>query len=146
MFRRQQQQRETHLEEQRHYGTAPNNFPPEALAVIGQPMAGNLLNQNAAIGSIVFFTAPTTGYYLLSWALHVLSTDNAGTLTVTVTPPHAVPIPGVGPVLSTTPPTDGKGPAAPYYMAAGETVSVAVAAGSLGTTIYNMFVFAIRLF
>lgn len=124
-------------------GTAPFNFPPESVLPVGQTQAGNKTGNTGAFSSTVFFTAPTSGWYELGWAVHIQSTDNAGTITATVTPPHSVAIPGVQAAPAT--PSDGKGPSAPYYMAGGETVTVAVAVGSLTGTTFDVWVFATRL-
>lgn len=126
-------------------GTAPNNFPPESVIPIGGIAVGNKLGNTAAFTTTVFFTAPTPGYYALGWNLHINSTDGAGTLTATVTPPTgSVAIPGVQAVLGT--PADGHGPLGVYWMPAGGTVTAAVAAGSLGVTNYDFTVFVQRMF
>lgn len=124
-------------------GTAPNNFPPENNIPVGGIQTGNKLGLTAALTTTVFFTAPTAGWYMLSWAVRINSTDAAGTLTATVTPPHSVAIPGVQ--AAPAGPSDGKGPAAPYWMAGGETVTGAVAVSGLTGTNYDLWVFAQRL-
>lgn len=125
-------------------GTAPFNFPPDTVLPVGGVIAGNKLALTAGFTTTVFFTAPTAGYYALGWNLHINVTDAAGTLTATVLPPAgSVAIPGVQANLAT--PADGHGPLAAYYMAAGATVTAAVAAGSLGVTNYDFTVFALRL-
>src|SRR5436305_1305167 len=102
-------------------GTVPNNFPPESVIPVGQTAVGNKLGNTGAFSTTVFFTAPTPGFYQLSWAVRINSTDAAGTITLTVTPPHSVAIPGVQAAPAT--PSDGKGPAAAYWMAGGDTVT-----------------------
>jgi hypothetical protein len=124
-------------------GTAPFNFPPETVIPPGQTQVGNKTGNTGAFGSTVFFTAPTPGWYLLSWAVHINSTDAAGSITATVTPPHSVAIPGVQAAPAT--PSDGKSPAAPYFMAGGETVTVAVAVAGLTGTNFDVWLFATRL-
>ncbi len=124
-------------------GTVPNNFPPESVLPVGQTQVANKTGNTGAFSSTVFFTAPTSGWYLLAWAIRITATDNAGTITATFTPPHSVAIPGVQAAPAT--PSDGKGPAAPYYMAGGETVTGAVAVGSLTGTTFDAWLFATRL-
>lgn len=124
-------------------GTAPNNFPPETVIPVGQGLVGNKTGNTGAFGSTVFFTAPTPGWYLLSWAVKINSTDAAGSITLTVTPPHSVAIPGVQAAPAT--PSDGKGPAAPYWMAGGDTVTAAAAVSGLTGTNFDVYVFAQRL-
>src|SRR5882724_3568428 len=126
-------------------GTVPNNFPPSSNLPISRTLAvGNKTGNTGAFSTVVFFTAPTSGFYELSWAVKINSTDAAGTLTFTVTPPHSVAIPGVQAAPAT--PSDGKGPAAPYWMAGGETVTGAVAVSGLTGTNFDCYVFAERVF
>jgi hypothetical protein len=125
-------------------GTAPGNFPPETVIPIGGIQVGNKLGNTAAFGTTTFFTAPTAGWYALGWGVHINSTDNAGTITLTVTPPNSVAIPGVQAAPAT--PSDGKGPLAPYYMAAGSVVTAAAAVAGLTGTNFDVYVFAQRLF
>lgn len=125
-------------------GTAPGNFPPESVIPVGSIQVGNKLGNTGAFSTTVFFTAPTAGYYLLSWAVKINSTDAAGTITATVTPPQSVAIPGVQAAPAT--PSDGKGPAAPYWMNGGSSVTVAVAVSGLTGTNFDVYVFAQRLF
>ncbi len=125
-------------------GTVPYNFPAESVIPIGGIQVANKLGNTAAFTTTVFFTAPTAGWYLLSWGIHINSTDAAGTLTATFTPPHSVAIPGVQAAPAT--PSDGKGPAAPYYMAGGETVTGAVAVSGLTGTNFDAYLFVQRLF
>jgi hypothetical protein len=125
-------------------GTAPFNFPPESVIPIGGVQTGNKLGNTGAFSSTVFFTAPTSGWYLLSWAVHINSTDAAGSITATVTPPNSVAIPGVQAAPAT--PSDGKGPACPCYMAGNQTVTVAVAVSGLTGTNFDVYLFAQRLF
>lgn len=125
-------------------GTAPFNFPPESNIPVGQIATGNKTGNTGAFSSTVFFTAPTAGFYLLSWAVKINSTDAAGSITVTVTPPHSVAIPGVQAAPAT--PSDGKGPAVPCWMAGGETVAIAAAVAGLTGTNFDVYLFAQRLF
>lgn len=124
-------------------GTVPFNFPPETVLLPGQTQVCNKTGNIAAFTTVVFFTAPTSGWYLLSWAIKINSTDAAGTLTATFTPPHSVAIPGIQAAPGT--PSDGKGPAAPYWMAGGETVTGAVAVSGLTGTNYDAYLFATKL-
>jgi hypothetical protein len=125
-------------------GTVPNNFPPESVIPIGGIITGNKLGNTGAFSTTTFFTAPTPGFYRLSWAVKINTTDNAGTITLTVTPPHSVAIPGVQAAPAT--PSDGKGPAAPYWMNGGDTVTAAAAVSGLTGTNFDVYVFAERLF
>ena len=125
-------------------GTAPYNFPPDSSMPIGAIQVGNKTGNTGAFTTTVFFTAPISGYYALGWAVHINSTDNAGSLTATVTPPNSVAIPGVQAAPAT--PSDGKGPFAAYYMAAGSTVTMAVAVSGLTGTNFDCYVVAQRLF
>lgn len=127
-------------------GTAPANFPPETVLPVSPGIvAGNKLGLTAGFTTTTFFTAPTAGYYALGWTLHINTTDAAGTLTATVTPPAGnAAIPGVQANLAT--PADGHGPLAVYYLAAGAVVQAAVAAGSLGVTNYDFYLFVQRMF
>lgn len=138
-------------------GTVPNNFPPDASMEIGQLLTGSALNLTATLPPTVFFTAPTRGLYLVSVALHVVATNNAGTLVATVVTPNAGNVLENTPVLLTpaaavvkdllpSVPVDGYMAAIPLWFNQGQTVSVgAVAAGLTGTT-YNVFVTAQRVF
>jgi len=110
---------------------------------VGQTALGNKLAQTGAFGSVALFTAPVSGWYLLSWGVHIESTDAAGSITLTVTPPHSVAIPGVQAAPAT--PSDGKGPAAPYFMNAGENVTAAAAVAGLTGTTYDVWIFAQRI-
>jgi hypothetical protein len=125
-------------------GTAPANFPPDPLMPIGGIQVGNKLANTGAFGTTTFFTAPISGWYALGWGIHINSTDNAGSITATVTPPNSVAIPGVQAAPAT--PSDGKGPMAAYYMAAGSVVTMAVAVAGLTGTNFDAYVFAQRLF
>lgn len=125
-------------------GTVPNNFPAETVIPVGGIQTANKLGNTGAFSSTIFFTAPTPGMYMLSWAVRINSTDAAGSITLTVTPPHSVAIPGVQAAPAT--PSDGKGPAAPYWMAGGETVTASCAVSGLTGTNFDVFVFAQRLF
>jgi hypothetical protein len=124
-------------------GTAPFNFPPESVIPVGGIQVGNKLGNTAAFGTTTFFTAPTSGWYALGWGVHINSTDAAGSITMTVTPPNSVAIPGVQAAPAT--PSDGKGPMAPYYMAAGSVVTAAAAVSGLTGTNFDVYVFAQRL-
>lgn len=124
-------------------GTVPNNFPPESVIPVGGIQVGNKLGNTAAFGTTTFFTAPTGGWYALGWGVHINSTDAAGTVTMTVTPPNSVAIPGVQAAPGT--PSDGKGPLAPYYLAAGAVVTAAAAVSGLTGTNFDVYVFAQRL-
>lgn len=125
-------------------GTAPANFPPESFLPIGQVITGNKLGNTGAFATTIMFTAPTDGLYLIGWAVRIRVTDAAGSITATVTPPNSVAIPGVQAAPAT--PSDGKGPAAPYWMNAGQTVTMAVAVSGLTGTTFDCYVSAIRLF
>jgi hypothetical protein len=124
-------------------GTAPFNFPPESVIPVGGIQVGNKLQNTAAFTTTPFFTAPTGGWYALGWGVHINSTDAAGSITLTVTPPNSVAIPGVQAAPAT--PSDGKGPMAPYYMAAGSVVTAAAAVSGLTGTNFDVYVFAQRL-
>jgi hypothetical protein len=125
-------------------GTVPANFPPDPLMPIGAIQVGNKLGNTAAFATTTFFTAPISGWYALGWGVHIDVTDGAGTITLTVTPPSSVAIPGVQAAPAT--PSDGKGPLAPYYMAAGSVVTAAAAVSGLTGTTFDVYVFAERLF
>ncbi len=124
-------------------GTAPANFPPNPLMQVGQVQAGNKLGNTGAFSSEAIFTAPVSGFYEISWGVHINSTDNAGTITLTVTPPNSVAVPGVQAAPAT--PSDGKGPAAPCWMAAGSVVNIAATVSGLTGTNFDVWVFAKRL-
>lgn len=125
-------------------GTAPGMFPPESVIPIGGIYTGNKLGNTAAFATTVFFQAPTAGFYALGWAIHINTTDAAGSITATVTAPNNVAIPGVQAAPGT--PSDGKGPLAPYYLATGAVVTMAVAVSGLTGTNFDAYVFAQRLF
>lgn len=125
-------------------GTSPSNFPPESFLPVGGVITGNKLAQTGAFATSVMFTAPTDGLYLIGWAIRIRVTDAAGSITATVTPPNSVAIPGVQPAPAT--PSDGKGPAAPYWMNAGQTVTMAVAVSGLTGTTFDCYVSGIKLF
>lgn len=124
-------------------GTVPNNFPPERVYNVGQGAVGNKLGNTGAFATTVFFTAPTPGFYMLTWAVKINSTDAAGSITLTVTPPHSVAIPGVQAAPAT--PSDGSGTTKPYWMNGGETVTASSAVSGLTGTNYDVYVFANRL-
>lgn len=132
-------------------GTAPSNFPPNASLIIGEIQTGNKLGLTAALTTTVFFTAPNSGMYLLSAVLQVTNTDGAGTLAMTMTTPETGPITVSStakvvqnPNLAT--PVDGFIAPVPVWLNQGQTASMAVAAGSLGLTTYNVFLSAQRVF
>ena len=62
-------------------GTVPNNVPPETVYQIGQTAVGNKLGNTGAFSTTIFFTAPTPGWNQLGWAVHINSTDAAGSIT-----------------------------------------------------------------
>ncbi len=142
----QRQQQPTHLEEQRQFGTAPANFPPEFnMPTLGPPcLVGNLLNQTGAVSSTTFLTLANQGVYLIGWMVQIVSTNAAGSLTFTVSVPGAPNIPGVQAAPAT--PANGQGPAAAYYCAAGAQITGAVTVSGLTGTTFNLYVYAIRLF
>lgn len=125
-------------------GTAPFNFPPESVLTISPSQVyGNKTGNTGAFSSTPFFTAPTTGWYEVGWAVHINSTDNAGSITLTVTPPNSVAIPGVQAAPAT--PSDGKGPMVPCFMTGGQTVTAAAAVSGLTGTNFDVWVFVRRI-
>lgn len=140
-------------------GTTPTNFPPESALQIGQIITGNALSLTASLAATVFFTAPTTGLYLVAMALRIVATNNAGTLAATMTTPHAgnvaqaltgsagAAVTAIEKDLSTTATaTDGYAAAIPLWMNAGDQIEVATTATGLTGTTYDVFVSAQRLF
>ncbi len=137
-------------------GTVPFNFPPDASLAIGQFLTGTDLNLTATLATTTFFTAPNAGLYLIAAALHIVTTNGAGTLVATVTLPDGStvteaiavdtdPVVAIMKDLDAAAGTDGYMSPVPMYMDAGDVVRVgAVAAGLTGTT-YNVFVTAQRL-
>ena len=71
------------------------------------------------------------------------TTDGAGSITVTVTPPHSVAFPGVQAAPAT--PSDGKFPASMVWMNAGETITAAAAVSGLTGTNYDVWIAATRM-
>lgn len=124
-------------------GTAPANFPPNPFMQVGQVQAGNKQGNTGAFSSTAIFTAPVSGFYLVSAAVHINSTDAAGSITLTVTPPNSVAIPGVQAAPGT--PSDGKFPGSPVWMAVGSQILIAAAVSGLTGTNYDVWVFAQRL-
>ena len=142
-------------------GTAPNNFPPDAVLDIGAILTGNKLGLTASLPITTFFTAPNAGLYMVAMAIQVTATDGTGTLTATMTTPNAGTVQentpdGTDPavaiasdaVLSATPADvfDGYSAAIPVWMAQGQTIRAAVVAAGLVATSYNVFVTAQRVF
>ena len=124
-------------------GTVPNNCPPDSLMQVGQTAMGNKQGITGAFSSTVFFTAPITGMYLIATSVRINSTDGAGSITVTVTPPHSVAFPGVQAAPAT--PSDGKFPASMVWMNAGETITAAAAVSGLTGTNYDVWIAATRM-
>jgi len=138
-------------------GTVPTNFPPRSNIDIGEIITGISSGNTAALATTVFFTAPVAGWYLIAGAVRITATNGAGTLTMTITTPHA------GTITMTTP--DGLTPAVaiaknaltsgggldgyfagiPVYMAATETIRAAVAVSGLTGTTYDVVISAQKL-
>jgi len=108
-----------------------------------------------------FFTAPNAGLYLTGYTIQVTATDGTGTLTATMSTPHAGTVQentpdGTDPavaiasdaVLDANPALtfDGYSAAIPIWMNQGDTIRVGVVAAGLVATTYNVFVFAQRVF
>jgi hypothetical protein len=138
-------------------GTAPANFPPENVVPVGGVITGNKLGLTAALGSTVFFTAPTAGLYLIAAYMQITATNNAGTITTTVLTPAAGNITeptqdGVSKIVAVlkdaapATPTDGFMAGVPLWMNAGQTINASTAVSGLTGTTYNIFVSALRLF
>ncbi len=133
-------------------GTVPNNFPPDAILEIGQILTGSATGRVATLATTKFFTAPVAGLYLLSAAIHIVTTDGTGTLVATVTLPDGSTVTEGGNASSTmqdadlSAGSDGFMAASPAYMSVGGTVQVGVVAAGLTGTEYNVFVSAQRLF
>jgi len=125
-------------------GTAPANFPPETYLEIGQILTGTKLGVTAAFPATVFFTAPTTGLYQTALLFHFVSSDGAGTMSVTTSPPHSQPVTSnVG-----TPAVNGDASISTraQWFNAGDSTSLAVSAPGLGATVYNVYYSALRIF
>jgi hypothetical protein len=142
-------------------GTVPNNFPAENIPPIGAIFTGNSLGNTAALASTVFFTAPISGLYLVSMALQVTATNNAGSVAATLTTPHAGTVAqSLSPSSSGTAQTaierdmalgsgtgqDGFSAAIPVWMNVGQQISVACTVSGLTGSTYNVFVVAQRAF
>lgn len=137
-------------------GAGGQNFPPEILQP-GQTQTYSLTGLTAAVSPAqTMFTAPVSGLYQAAFALHVNSTNNAGTIAVTLATPHAGNIAiatqsGSGtitaiekdPNLST--PTDGFSAAVPIWMNAGDTLTLATAVSGLTGTNYSLYAAVTRL-
>lgn len=124
-------------------GTVPGAFPPVTNMIPGEIAVANKLGNTGAIASTVFFTAPVAGYYAIGATLHIEVTDGTGSLALTVTIPGAPSLPGVQPNLGT--PADGHWPFEPVYLAQGATITAAVVPTSLGSTTYDVWLFAQKL-
>jgi hypothetical protein len=124
-------------------GTVPANFPPDPFMQVGQIQMGNKQGITGAFSSTVFFTAPISGMYAISTSVRINSTDAAGSITVTVTPPHSVAIPGVQAAPAT--PSDGKFPSSMVWMNAGETITAAATVSGLTGTNYDVWIAAQRM-
>lgn len=56
-----------------------------------QGVLASILNQNGAFSLVPIFQAAQSGLYLVCCMLHLVSTNGAGTLTITIFSPHLVP-------------------------------------------------------
>ena len=124
-------------------GTVPANFPPDPFMQVGQIQMGNKQGITGAYSSTVFFTAPVSGMYQISGAVRINTTDAAGSITVTITPPHSVNIVGVQAAPAT--PSDGKFPSVMVWMNAGETIVSAATVSGLTGTNYDVWIAAQRM-
>lgn len=133
-------------------GTAPQNFPPDAVLNVGGVLTGNKLGLTGSLSSTVFFTAPVSGVYLISAVMQIVSTDAAGSLATTITTPSAGTISlaasGAAKLKDLAPagPTDGFMLGTPVWMNANQQISAATVATGLTGTTYNLFISALRLF
>lgn len=121
-------------------GTVPFNFPPEASLDIGSLITGTSLQNTAALPPTAFFTAPTTGIYWLNVAVHIVSTNGAGTINLTLQTPGAAPITAGQPVTLDF--RTGNF----VWLNQGQSASITTTlAGVTGTT-YNVYLVARRVF
>lgn len=138
-------------------GTVPNNFPPDAVLEIGQLLTGTDLNLTATLATTTFFTAPNPGVYEISAAIHIVTTNGAGTLVGTVTLPDGSTVVettiadttkqfAIMKDIDASAGTDGFMAAVPMWMDAGDVVRFGAVAAGLTGTVYNVFVMARRLF
>ena len=127
------------------------NFPP-GIPQIGQFETFTVTGLVAALTTTTFYTAPVAGLYLVGFACHINSTNKSGTIASTLGTPHAGTVAiatqaGSGtitaieqdPALGGTNPVDGYGAMIPIFMAAGDTLTLATAVGSLTGTNYNLY-------
>jgi len=133
-------------------GAGGSNFPP-AIPQIGQWETYSLTALTAAVSPAqTMFTAPVSGLYLVGFALHVNSTNNAGSIAVTLATPHAGNIAiatqsGSGsitaiekdPVLTSGSVSDGFSAMVPLWMNAGDTITLATAVSGLTGTNYSLY-------
>lgn len=141
-------------------GTAPVNFPADAILEVGQLLTGNKLNLTASMALTTFFTAPVAGLYMLSMAIRIISTNGAGSLAASFTPSPRSGALVVSVAVTTDPiipaaivqdiapagPTDGFCAGVPVWLNAGEVARAQTTASGLTGTTYSVFVVAQRLF
>ena len=124
--------------------TLSTNFPPERTMEIGEFNASSLSGATGSFPSTTIFTAPTTGIYEFGLLVHFLASDGAGTLTITIMPPHVLPnstaanVPGVDSDFSFT----SRG----TWMNAGDSFQLSGTAAGFGATTYNLFFAVFRIF
>jgi hypothetical protein len=108
----------------------------------GQTFA--LVNQTGSAGPVTVFTAPASGVYSISAQLHLIATNNVGTLTATITPPPSTPPFNNVPSISAG--TDGTTRPLPMWLNAGQTVTLTLTATGLTGTTYSIYVTSVRNF
>lgn len=115
------------------------NFPPPTIVPEG---SFTLTSQSGSVPSSVLFTAPVTGVYSIGLTTHLVSTNNAGTLTVTYSW-------GTQGLTVTATPNIATGQDAQavqqIWLNAGQTINVVTVATGLTGTVYHLILSAQRV-
>lgn len=116
-------------------------FPPALLQTVGG--VTSLLNQPGSLPSTVMFTAPDSGVYFGFGYIHLVATDNTGTLTGTLQFGPQAPVIGYSPNIASG--QDSATAPRTYYLRKGDQVIITMTATGLTATTYNLFVIMIQL-
>jgi hypothetical protein len=112
------------------------NFPPITLQQQGT--TDTLVGQTGTLGSTAIYTAQVTGMYEINVQVHIVSTNNAGTLSVVFA------VPSIGTVLTLAPNIatgkDAISTGLTAWLAKGDQVTAVATATGLTATTYNILV------
>jgi hypothetical protein len=135
------------------------NFPP-GVPPIGATETFSLAGLSAAVTTTGMYNSQVNGLYLVSMGCHIVSTNKAGSIALTLGTPHAGAItqgvapaaPGDAqvaieqdPALGGSSAIDGFSAAIPVWMNVGDVISIAAAVSGLTGTVFNLFVVVTRV-